>query len=469
MAPPNSIKILKISHIPPQPSDPHEPITEFSLPLTFLDTFCFKFPPIECLFFYSLKSSDPSPVASTLSKLKHSLSLTLKNFLPLAGNLTWPTNSPKPIILYKPGNAVSLTVAESTADFHHFSSDHAREASESRSFIPNLLINDMSSSIMALQITLFPNTGLCIAATFHHAVLDGKSSAMFIKSWAYVTKHNPPLLPELTPFYDRTAIKDPKGLDTLYLDRWLAKTSSDSGRSRLRRPFDHWSESEPPSDWVRSTFHLTLGEIEKLRTWVLNQWEKRNEQANDFKTSMLRLSSFVLASAHVLTTMVKAAEGEVSRKVYFVVSADYRRRLDPPLPENYFGNCAGCHLGYAGEAREVSEEGGTAIVAAKIGDLIKRWEKKGVLEGADERLKRWGLLEPESQLIAITWSPQLGIYGSDFGWGRPEKVEIASVRRKSISLMESRDGSGAFEVGLVLKKPEMDRFGSLFGTNLKAL
>ncbi|GMN36570.1 hypothetical protein TIFTF001_042462, partial [Ficus carica] len=360
MAQPDNIKILEVCHVSPVPSNSPDSaeLAEFSLPLTFLDTFCFKFPPVQCLFFYHLPNSDPSLMSSTLSKLKRSLSLTLQHYLPLAGTLTWPPNAPKPVVLYKPGNAVFLTVAEST-DVHYFnriSGDHVRQPCESRPLVPDLHVNETSASIMALQITLFPEGGICVGVTGHHAFLDGKSTAMFMKSWAYICRENPPfLVPELTPFYDRNVVKDPIGLDMLYLNRWLARSRS------KQKVFDHWSETHEPSDMVRGTFQLTRGDIEKLKKRV----------SNHIKISKLEyLSSFVVTIAHVLTCMVKAmssSEGEFreSTKAYFVVGVDYRARLDPPVPLNYFGNCVGSHLGYVQE-RDCFEEDGLAIVAEKI-------------------------------------------------------------------------------------------------------
>ncbi|GMN19549.1 hypothetical protein TIFTF001_045204 [Ficus carica] len=84
----------------------------------------------------------------------------------------------------------------------------------------------------------------------------------------------------------------------------------------------------------------------------------------------------------------------------FVVGVDYQARLGPPTPLNYFGNCAGSHLGYV-QARDCFEEDGLAIVAEKIMCLIKGLEK-GVLEGAEDRLSNWGSVEPGTPFIAIT-------------------------------------------------------------------
>ncbi|XP_021297806.1 phenolic glucoside malonyltransferase 1-like [Herrania umbratica] len=228
------MKILEFTRIKPS-SDSPKSAAELSLPLTFFDTFWFKLPPVERLFFYQLSNSTPAYFNSViLPKLKHSLSLTLLHYLPLAGNLKWPSTSPKPIILYTPNDGVSLTVAESAADFNLLSSNGIYEAVELHPLTPELITSDDSASTIALQITLFPNMGFCIGITAHHAVLDGKATTLFMKSWAYLcnqgyTEHSP-LPPELTPFLDRSVIKDVTGLhlDMLYLNQWLASIGSDS-------------------------------------------------------------------------------------------------------------------------------------------------------------------------------------------------------------------------------------------------
>ena len=98
MANPNSTKILELSHVTPFTDSP-DSTTDFSLSLTFLDTFWFKFSPVECLFFYSLPETKVLFFNPVLRNLKHSFSLTLNYFLPLIGNLTWsPSLSPMPIL-----------------------------------------------------------------------------------------------------------------------------------------------------------------------------------------------------------------------------------------------------------------------------------------------------------------------------------------------------------------------------------
>ncbi|KAL3596925.1 hypothetical protein D5086_008562 [Populus alba] len=184
----NQVNTIDVCQVTPY-FDSSESATELSLPLTFSDIIWLRFHPVERIFFYKLTESTPTFFNSViLPNLKHSLSHTLLQFLPLAGNLIWPPQAIKPIILYTPDDGVQLTIAESTADFHLLSGNEVHGAADSRPYIPELPVTDSKASAIALKITLFPNHGFCIGISAHHAVLDGKSSTMFIKAWAHLCK-----------------------------------------------------------------------------------------------------------------------------------------------------------------------------------------------------------------------------------------------------------------------------------------
>ncbi|KAF5748925.1 putative Anthocyanin 5-aromatic acyltransferase [Tripterygium wilfordii] len=152
MASNDSLKIVEVSKVAPF-NDSSEPLSELRLPITLFDAFWFRFPPVERVFYYRLtEPSDPISCNSViLPKLKHTLSLTLRHFLPLAGNLTWPSRAPQPFILYTPNDGVSLTVAESDADFDRVSGDKPRGAIESHTLVPELAISEKTASLLALQ------------------------------------------------------------------------------------------------------------------------------------------------------------------------------------------------------------------------------------------------------------------------------------------------------------------------------
>ncbi|EXB38111.1 Anthocyanin 5-aromatic acyltransferase [Morus notabilis] len=468
-------KTLEITHVYPS-TDSSNSLSDFSLPLTFCDTLWFKAYPVERLFFYSLPQPKQTFLNSTIPKLKNSLSQTLQHFLPLAGNLTWPIDSSKPIILYTPNDGVSLTVAESNAankdeDFDFLSGKQARKPASFHPLVPKLKVSETGASVISLQITLFPNRGICIGVTCHHAVLDGKSTTMFMKSWAYFCRsEKQDLSPELTPFYDRSVIMDPDGLDMLYLNHWLALSKMSDPRDDPNL-FQFFPTSELSSNLVRGTFELTKSDIVKLRQKVLSTWEKLEPTIRATKP---HLSSFVVTFAYALVCILKVDieedEETNKKKTVFGFTADLRSRLKPPVPENYFGNCVGALASFEDARELLKEEDAFAAAAVKTGELIKELEEKDVMEGAREILARMvsGLLEG-ARAVGVAGSPRFGVYGTDFGWGKPKKVEIVSVDRTgAIAMAESRDGNGGIEIGVVLNKHEMDVFSSLFLSGVKS-
>ncbi|XP_030496519.2 phenolic glucoside malonyltransferase 1 [Cannabis sativa] len=443
-----STKILEVTHVAPFTATTH-----FTLPLTSFDTLWFKFPPVQSLFFYSLPKDTTFFLNSLLPKLKHSLSLTLQHFLPLAGKLTWPQHSPKPIALYTPGDVVSISVAESNADFDTLSSNQPFQASKVRPLVSPLHVSETGVSVMALQITVFPNKGFCIGLTTHHGVGDGKSATMFIKSWAYLTKeNNPPLLPEkLTPFYDRTVIKDPSGFEMKVLNYWIGNPGSTSSDCR-NNPKLFQSESSQSSDLdelYRTIFELSRSDIDKLRRRVTNP-------------NNLHLSSFVLTYAYMFDCFLKATDGDKTKsKVFLDFAVDYRNRLTPPVPENYFGNCVVIKANYD-DMRE--EESTFTVLVEKVSDLVKSVGKEKDLQSeTEEVISRIIATSSENCChVGVAGSPKLELYSIDFGWGRPKKVVFVSIENGAISMAECGDGSGGIEVGLVLKKHQMDLFASIF-------
>ncbi|KAH9801187.1 Acyltransferase-like protein [Citrus sinensis] len=463
-----SVKIHEAIKVTPFSSDS---TTSFTLPLTYFDFFWLKFPPVERLFFYQICDLTWDSFSSViLPKLKHSLSLTVHHYLPLAGHIMWPLEAPKPAVYFFPNDGVSFTVAESNnADFNHLSSNGIRRAVEFRPLVPEPSISDDKAEVIAIQITLFPNQGFSIGISSHHAVLDGKSSTMFVKSWAYLCKQlqlqedkNDVVLSslplQLTPCFDRSVIKDPKGLDVVYANHWLEFANT---RSLKIIPM-----KQVNSDLVRMTFEMRPEDITKLRDKI-----KENILQAGKSAEQLHLSTHVLACAHSFVCLVKAYGEETDTNVMFGVAADCRSRLDPPLPVNYFGNCVGGQ-GTVQKASYLMGENGEAFVAEKLSDCIK--ELKGdVIEGSEDKFVNvLGMMKGEGlqqRILSVAGSNRFDVYGSDFGWGKPKKVEIVSIDKTgAISLAESGDGSGGIEVGVVLEKHQMEVFASLFTDGLQS-
>ncbi|XP_057754373.1 malonyl-CoA:anthocyanidin 5-O-glucoside-6''-O-malonyltransferase-like [Arachis stenosperma] len=423
-----------------------------SLPLTFFDILWLRLPPVQRVFFYEFPHQPSLFYDTILPKLKHSLSLALAYYFPLAGILNWPHDSNKPIITYNVGDTLSLIVAESDADFNHLSGSDLCEASEVHHLVPELSISDDQATVLALQVTLFPNHGFSIGITSHHAVLDGKTSTSFIKSWAYLcnklgdSSSSPcDLPPELSPFLDRKIVEDPKGLEAKYLSDWLKQGGPNN------RSLKVWN-LQGPQDSIRGLFYLSRSNIESLRKLVVS---KKKETMND-----LHLSSFVISLAYAIVCKAKAEKVNTNR-VYVGLNVDCRSRLDPPLPPTYFGNCIGGRLAVA-ETKGLLGEDGIVVAVESLSNALETL-KDGVLSGAENwsSLLHDGL-HSDDKLMSAAGTPRFEVYGNDFGWGKPKKVEMVSIDRTgAFCFSDSSNGDGV-EIGLVSNKESMDTFASLF-------
>lgn len=89
---------------------------------------------------------------------------------------------------------------------------------------------------------------------------------------------------------------------------------------------------------------------------------------------------------------------------------------------------------------------------------------KDVQEWRASFIKMFG----SGSLLLVTGSPKFTVYETDFGFGRPTKVEMVHSF-KGMSLAESGDDEGGLEVGLVFRSREYEYFISVIKQALEAL
>ncbi|KAK4431035.1 Anthocyanin 5-aromatic acyltransferase [Sesamum alatum] len=404
-------------------------VSDFSLPIVSFDMIWYGFPANQSVLFFDFPCSKSHFLETLIPDLKSSLSLTLNQFLPLAGNiihLLKPGN--KPILRYETGDSVSFTVSESSADFNHLTGNHPR--------------------------------GLCIGFVTHHAVADASTVLSFVHAWALIDKSQlngadniRELLAQrnLLPFYDRKAVTNLNGLDSIYWDVIV----------------DCCCPVEPPVvvfpiNKLRATLVLKKEEIGKLKNLVLAKCPNTSTH----------LSSFTIICALVWVCWANSAAPEVpvDQPEYFGFMADCRGRLNPPLPANYFGNCVA--FGKAELKHGVVKGSDGFVIAAKaIGEAIKETVagERGILYGAEKWVDESRKLV-ERRHHGVVGSPRFDFYVVDYGWGKPNKFEILSIDRGvCISLCKSRDFEGGFEIGLSKSRVEMEAFTTVFKEILQSL
>ncbi|KAK6120598.1 hypothetical protein DH2020_045658 [Rehmannia glutinosa] len=452
MTPSTKITVVERCQISPPPRSVTAPAT---LPLTFFDIPWLLFSPSQPLFFYDFPAATTAThfTQTLLPNLKHTLSVTLKHFFPLAGKLVTPPSPlfSDPHLLYTEDDSILLTIAEAAegVDFKNLAGDHRKMARDFHSLVPVL-----RSGLLAVQITVFPESGICMGFTLRHVAADWRTFDNFLKAWASLSKNGEIL--ELA-FNDRSVIKDPSGLTSSFLKEWWQIKGTQKQESIE-------ANCRPTYDMIRATFVLGPKEMEKIKKWILTQSEML------FGSAQLLRSPYVIACAFLWVCWMKThwctnEDYDDQNVHYFGFIAGGLTRLRYTVPSNYVGNCVG--FGRASATRnELLGENGIVYAAKAIEDTINKLNED-MLGGAKNWISEWELLRESELHVAVTGSPKLDLYGLDFGWGRPVKFEEVSIDTTgAISLCESGEVIGGIEIGVALPRSKMDDFSILFNKGL---
>ncbi|KAG6395195.1 hypothetical protein SASPL_145836 [Salvia splendens] len=438
-----AVKIIESYSVSP----PSGTAAEQTFHLLHFDMIWLDFVLTETLYFYPLKCSQSHFLDTIIGNLKHSLSLTLKHFLPLSSKIIFPLSSAAtPVSRYTAGDSISLTIATCDNDFSHVVSNRPKAADGLHHLVPQMPAAAYSSdeikfSPLAIQLTLLPNQGICIGFTHHHSICDATNLSAFVHTWASINKSN--VINQL-PFYGRDSVQDSTKLTISYWNQFKTIRPTVS----LTLPL--------PSDKVRATFHLTDSQIDKLKTLVIIK-----------KPSIGRPSTFVVVCAYLWSCLAKSA-GEVvengDETEYLSSPVNCRQRLDPPLPENYFGNCL-IHMIAVSSHGILKGDEGFAAAAEAVAAAVKSVQKRtSVLEYFERRSEIISELKGK-RLVRVAGSSKLDEYGADYGWGRAVKYEcIHTDFHGAVNICKARQGG--IELGFSMSKAKMDSFVDVFNKYL---
>ncbi|KAG0477864.1 hypothetical protein HPP92_012583 [Vanilla planifolia] len=387
-----ALRLVEHSRVSPPLSSSPRP----SLPFTMFDIPWLNLGPVERLFFFRFPHSTSHFLDVHLPILKSSLSITLELFYPLAGSYRCsPENRFE--IHYSDGDAVSLTVNESLdLDFHDIAGHHARSVDKLLLLVPNLPISPDSQPLLALQLTLFPGQGLCLALTVHHAACDGFSSIHFVKYWAAACRAAGSLPPSLPPppFLDRSVIADPRGV------YWKLSEIFRSPKTSWENPITRRGNS---GGMACATFTLGAPQIARLK-----------QLAQEGKPEF-HCSTFVVACAYAWVCHVKSLGFDEDRVAYLLFPMDWRQRIRPRIPPNYFGNCLGSACQAKKRVSDITGEDGVLVACEAIEKCIEDQP-----DDVSESLERLFLLVREASLHqprSLAGSPRLRVYETDLVGG----------------------------------------------------
>ena len=296
--------------------------------------------------------------------------------------------------------------------------------------------------LLFAQVTRLRCGGVVLGLALHHSVVDARSAAHFVETWASIARGGGGNAP-LPPCFDHRLLsaRPPATRAVLY----------DHPEYKLEPAPEHAVAAG--STYASAIITLSKSQVSALKA--------RCAGASTFRA--------VVALVWQCVCRARALPPEAETRLYSMI--DMRSRLDPPLPPGYFGNAVvrtsvsatagelvGNPIGYAARC---------ALAATSQGDDYAR-SLVDYLEGVDAmNLPRSGI--SRAHLRAISWVG-MSLYKADFGWGAPAFMGPALMYYSGfVYVMNAAGKEGALALVLSLEPETMPAFRKVFAEELASL
>ncbi|XP_069149466.1 uncharacterized acetyltransferase At3g50280-like [Solanum lycopersicum] len=288
-------------------------------------------------------------------------------------------------------------------------------------------IEATSKPFLGVQVTELVD-GIFIGCTANHSLLDGSSFWHFFTSWAEISRgfnviSQIPFLKRQFPFE---------------IDNFSNRICIPN--ERINSNSDSTHEHDPPA-LQDKIFHFTKESIAKLKS-----------KANlEMKTT--KISSLQAVLAHVWQSIIRCRNLDHNEETTFEVPMDMRKRLNPPLPEGFFGNAI-YPATVTVKAGDLLKDGGFEWAALQINEMIASHDHekfKSVYENwmKDPEITKLGDL-PRNYFMLHN-SPRFNYNKYDFGWGKPiaQRGGMSNMLEGKIDVSPGiEEGSMIFEICL---------------------
>ncbi|KAK7329762.1 hypothetical protein VNO77_23941 [Canavalia gladiata] len=411
------------------------------------------------IYFYRPSQNWLTPDSNIATTLKDSLCRVLVPFYPLAGRLHWIGNGRLELDCNAKG--VHFIEAESSSTFNDLGD--FSPSSEYHHLVPTLdyTLPIHELPLVLVQLTRFKCGGICISFTISHAVADGPSALHFISEWARVARGESL---QTVPFFDRKVFR--------------------AGEPPLVPPpksYAHMEFSPPPlllgqSDNTEERKKNTTVAILKLSKTQVETLKKKANESWHRPSNGRGYTRYETVTGHVWRSACKARGHEKDQPTVLGVWVDSRSRMQPPLPEGYFGNATLVVVATSVAGDLVSKSLGYA--ASRIREAIEKVTDEYVRSGIEFLKKQEDLTKYQDIHHAVGCdngpfygNPNLGvvswltlpIYGIDFGWGKEVYMGPGSHDFDGDSLLlPGPDGDGSLLIALCLQVVHMDAFKNHF-------
>ncbi|KAL9445973.1 hypothetical protein AB3S75_013784 [Citrus x aurantiifolia] len=369
---------------------PSTPTPNHSLYLSNLDDQKFLRFSIKYLYLYKKSIS--------LDFLKYSLSKVLVEYYPLAGRLR--TSSEDDFKLQVDCNGEGAVFA---AAFMDISSEDFLQLSRkpNRSWRKLLYRVEAQSFLqvppLVVQVTNLRCGGMILCTAINHCLCDGIGTSQFLHAWAHATT-KPNLDPPISPFHTRHVLKPRNPPQVNFTHHGYTKTTQNE-TAQVEVEINQYLQAQP---LVPASLTFTPSQILHLKRQCVPS---------------LKCTTFEALASHTWRSWVRSLDLlPDSLNVKLLFSVNVRKKLNPEMPEGYYGN---------GFVLACAQTSVNDLVNSNLYHTIKLVQQAKASLTDDYVRSMVDLLEDKSyktdlssSLVISQWS-KLGLEDLDFGEGKP--------------------------------------------------
>ena len=406
-----------------------------------LDLMMLPIDPIQKGLLFSLNNTTNigTDLSNFLEKLKHSLSIALVHFYPLAGRLSTQnyTNENSFSIFVEPNKGPGARFIHATAlEFTVSDVISPNDVTIVRSFfdLGEKCINydGHTNALLSIQVTQLLD-GVFIGFSINHSVLDGTSFIHFVNMFSHIfTNDDDDNLRE-------NKIKEIPRVPIFNYRPWLSPDIAVIKCSALDLDKLIMSRGYDPGPLRERIFHFSRTSMSKLKA-------KANEEYCG--TEDVIISSFQSLSAFVWRSITRARNLAPDQQTRCFFSVGARGRLDPPISDDYFGSFL-YKAQYDCKVEELFDNN-MGCTAMNLNKVIKSTQDgKSILDFYKEFVKT-PLVRPrgvdsnplEECGVVMGGSARFDMYGSEFGFGRALAVRMGYGNKEDGKIIASAGCEG---------------------------
>ncbi|GAV72998.1 Transferase domain-containing protein [Cephalotus follicularis] len=324
--------------------------------------------------------------------LKHSLSKLLVDYYPLAGRLRTSTENDQKLEIDCNGQGAVFAEAFMDMTAENFL-EHSMKPN--RSWRKLLYKVEAQSFVdippLVVQVTNLRCGGMILCTGINHCLCDGIGTSQFLHGWAHMTA-KPTLDLPISPSHSRHVLEPRYPTQINFAHPQYTKT--------ILKDVDinQYLQSQPP---VAVSITFTASDLRHLKRQCIPS---------------LKCTTFEALACHTWRSWVRSMDLPPSLNVKLLFSVNVRKKLNPEIPQGYYGNgfVLGCAQARVKDLVSTNLYHGVNLVQEAKSSLSDDYVRSMVDLLEDKSVKT----DLATSLVISQWS-KLGLEDLDFGEGKP--------------------------------------------------